>query len=194
MPSKITTYDELLDWSKRANFCVDLKEKIQLQDECGYSYAKVIEKLWEESVERGDRNLVCFALHKIMGDDYLARYIDVWIQVKQSKSIMELSILEMEMNKKIQFKQEDLQVARKSVAKRVRQVMHLLRKKDWTIQNQEKYIKELQDDNKKLRNSLGGAMDQAGKYEHYADRYFDMLSMLNTLQEDMMQRKLGALK
>jgi len=194
MPRVITTYDELLDWSKRANFNTNLKERINLQDEFGRSEARVIEKLWEQSVGTGDRNLVCFALHKIMGDDYLARYIDVWIRTLMDKKATEYDNAFNLRWKTLHIKEEDLEVAKKAVAKRVRQVRNLLRAKDRKIQGRDDYIRMLQDDNKKLRNSLGGAMDQAGKYEHYATRYFDMLGFLNTLQEDMMQKKLGVLK
>lgn len=194
MQKVITTYDELLDWSKRANFNTNLKERVMLQDEFGRSNARVIEKLWEQSIDCSKRNLVCFALHKIMGDDYLTRYIDVWVRVKidHEKARIEeyLRAKSQELNRRF----EDLAVAKKTVAKRVRYAQRITRDRDNKITFLRKEIRDLLDDNKKLHNSLSGAFNQAAKYEHYATRYFDMLGFLNIIKQDMIEKSMGVLK
>lgn len=78
MHKVIKTYEDLLDWAKRANQCLDLKEKIALQDEMGHSIALDLDNAFSEAVKKIDRNLIAFAILKVTNPDYLETFFAAW--------------------------------------------------------------------------------------------------------------------
>lgn len=78
MGKTIETYEDLLDWAKRANICMDLKIRIALQDEFGHSKTVDLESAYAKAVEVGDRNLIAFAIMKVEGSNHLENFFRVW--------------------------------------------------------------------------------------------------------------------
>lgn len=78
----IEDYSQLLDWAERANTCINLKARVDMQDEFGRSNAKLMEQLFLKAVEKDHRRIILFGVYKIMGDQWLETYIRIWMQAK----------------------------------------------------------------------------------------------------------------
>lgn len=187
---KIETYDDLIDWSNRANLNMasdkkGMQERIDLQDEMGHSEAKVIEKLWQESIDRNDQRLVAFALHKIMGDDYLGRYINIWVHYKWDQEVEKWNTNHDLRWKEIHEAEVALKEARKTVERRIRLMRNILQKRIHQDASRRLQIHTLNTQIASLRNSLHGAEEHAMAMEEDAMKYRELTGKIGQFIKDM---------
>lgn len=131
MKKTIKTYDDLVDWAKRGNFCRtdDHKKICDLQDEYGTSNANELEEIIRYSIDKGDRSVIVFSIHKIMGDSYLERYVKIWGQQVARKQY-DLDMVEIEakmkavndFNNQVNKKFNTLHDCRKAIYKKIEQL------------------------------------------------------------------------
>lgn len=74
----ITTFDEMLDWAKRANESCSTKVRCDLQDEFGRSKSSDIDRILGEAVTKDTKRLIIFGLYKVMGDSWLETALSIW--------------------------------------------------------------------------------------------------------------------
>lgn len=136
MHKVIKTYEDLLDWAKRANQCMDLKEKIALQDEMGHSIALDLDNAFSEAVKKIDRNLIAFAILKVTNPDYLETFFAAWAK---RHAIHWQQFYEKEFNDRLSaLNTREIAIldARKSLAKKFRKFterIHLLENKNRSL-------------------------------------------------------------
>lgn len=78
MQKRINSYEELVNWANRANVCVRVNEKCDLQDEFAHSNVEDLNKFISQSIDTADRRLVMFSAFKIMGDSQLENCVKIW--------------------------------------------------------------------------------------------------------------------
>ncbi len=85
------TYEQFLAWADRANLCVKIDEKVDLQDQYGHTKVEDLKAFQKKAAEDpNDRRKVAFAIWKIMGDDPFWEFVKVAACQQVKKNMEEL--------------------------------------------------------------------------------------------------------
>ena len=79
---KIETKQDFLDWSHRVNHAI---HQCDLQDDFAGSDLKSLKKWFIEILEKDDRRLILFAIHKNQGGDVLLDFVNHYSRMKANE-------------------------------------------------------------------------------------------------------------
>ena len=167
----IEDYSQMLDWAERANLCVDLKTRVDLQDEFGRSNANLMKEIFLKAIDKDSRRIILFGVYKIMGDQWLEEYIRIWTQYK-AESFREKVLADLEeRERRLEIRQQIFENAKKPIYKKIRSLMHQFELQvikteqlDLLLKERTKQVQRLRDNNHAL---IRDAVDHKIKAEKW---------------------------
>ena len=150
---KIETYEQLLDWAKRANTPLTTKQRCDMQDEFMHTDLNTMKGFVEEAcnhTDKYDRRNILFGIMKLLSDETLATYIGVWARTvyERQREIDEKDLIKRwndleEANRRLTIKKQIFEDSKKPIHKRIRalrkEIERLKQANSWLEKNRDNF-------------------------------------------------------